>query len=149
MQSFLCDITNWFLHKLCLDANVNRDIYACFSGLSVINSGSVGTTPEPEDMLCSLSAVVWSSLVCWGHFLRKVVITMMHWLTSELHRRLGKFPQRILNLRHDAWGLYNEQTEALRQLHRYHREATKAHALAGMQDVSVLYVLLLRVWFGP
>lgn len=100
-------------------------------GLCVISSGSVGTTPGPEAMLCSLSAVVWSTLVCRGHFEEgghnNDALTHQ-WVAQAV----WQFPQCIQICVIDTCWIYNEQTEALRQLHnRYHRGATKAQALAG------------------
>ena len=63
---------------------------SCFFVLSSLCNGSVGITQGPEAMLCSLSAVLWSSLVCRG-FIEEGGLTMMHWLNIELHRRFGNF----------------------------------------------------------
>ena len=87
------------------DVNAKKDVYArfvsCF-GLFVISSGSVGTTPGARGhALFFLCCAAWSV----GAILRKVAITMMHWLTSELHRRLGIFHNAFKSASRYLWNI--------------------------------------------
>lgn len=146
-------ITNWFLHKYRFDANANtKPAFSC-----VLDSLWLAVEVWEQhrgQRPCFVLFLLWSGPV-WsvGAILRKVAITMMHWLTSELLRRLGNFHNAFKSA---SWylktRLYNDTMSRPRHCASYAADITERlqrlrHWQARrMFQSSVFYCC--SVWFG-
>lgn len=120
-----------------MPTQTSKPVLSAFLGHSLTSSVSVGTTSRPEAILCSLSAVAWSSLVCRGHFEEDG-----HNNDALTHQAAWQFPQRISDLRHDIqwadWGA----ALATRQISQRGSDSSR-HTVFSVRCVWLLLWLVL------